>query len=105
MSPCPSERELQDLLAEQLSPAQEQDLLSHVDVCRACQQALEELTAGHGPAGPQPPTNQEGPFWRRLKALVPGWPSTVFPSRSGPWRQETRAAPLTPRGRQPDPCP
>jgi serine/threonine-protein kinase len=83
MSPCPSERQLQDLLGERLSPAQEQDVLSHIDACRACQQALEELTAGFAVTMSQTAADQGGSFWRRLKALVSGSPSTEFPESRG----------------------
>jgi WD40 repeat protein/serine/threonine protein kinase len=50
MSPCPSTRELRDLLEERLGAAEQRLLSAHVDACGHCQGALEELTAD--PAGP-----------------------------------------------------
>jgi serine/threonine-protein kinase len=82
--PCPAERQLQDLLAGRLSPAQEQGVLAHVEVCGACQQALEELTAGYAATRPRMAAGRDDSFWRRLKALVPDWPSPVLPKSPGP---------------------
>lgn len=42
---CPSDRELERLLSDQLSAAQEQELEGHVAGCPACQERLDLLTA------------------------------------------------------------
>src|SRR5205085_6312185 len=44
MDICPSLDELQKLLANDLEAPRAEALETHVDVCRACQQALERLT-------------------------------------------------------------
>jgi serine/threonine-protein kinase len=90
MSPCPSREELQDLLGERLVAEQERALLAHVETCRACQQALEELTLACAPRSWHPavaasgsavgePGQETNLFWRELKAARPRWPSTMSP--------------------------
>ena len=44
MNTCPSLDELQKLLANDLEGARAEALETHIDVCAACQQALEQLT-------------------------------------------------------------
>jgi serine/threonine protein kinase len=54
-SNCPSQSELERLLANQLSQAQEQALEEHLAGCLACRQRLDELTCLPQPvAGPPP---------------------------------------------------
>jgi serine/threonine protein kinase len=48
-SPCPCERDLQDLLAGTLPAAEQAEAIAHLDDCGPCQRKLEEL-AGANPA-------------------------------------------------------
>jgi serine/threonine-protein kinase len=88
MNACPSRADLQDLLANRLSPEQERPLLAHVETCPACQGTLEELTAdyagasaataaGHGLGSPEVPSLADDSFWRKMKSAVPRWASTA----------------------------
>jgi tetratricopeptide (TPR) repeat protein len=90
MIPCPPRADLMDLLAERLPAEREMPLLAHVETCRACQEALEELTAccvPDGPAAtvgdvarpPAAPATEKDAFWRGLKAAFPRGPSTSAP--------------------------
>ena len=45
MSPCPSADQLQLLVDDQLSAAEEHTLTAHVDTCVTCQERLEQLTS------------------------------------------------------------
>jgi serine/threonine-protein kinase len=87
MIPCPPRAELQDLLANRLPAEWERLLLTHVETCPDCQQALEELTAvsvpgsqtadsGDRKASRGEPSSEPDTFWRRMKAEFPKWPST-----------------------------
>src|SRR4051812_85039 len=44
MKPCPSAQELEQLLDEELSDAQQEALAKHVGSCPSCQTTLERLT-------------------------------------------------------------
>lgn len=44
MLPCPEQEQLQQLLADRLSGREEQLVCDHVQQCKRCQQALEQLT-------------------------------------------------------------
>ena len=46
MPGCPDREELQWFLNDCLSAELESQVLSHVDGCASCQEALEQLTAG-----------------------------------------------------------
>src|SRR4051794_32870814 len=75
MTPCPSADDLRRWLADQLAPPEAGHIEAHLEGCRACQQALEQLTAG--PAGPVPPLPGGTDFLRRLQAQPPtgAWPA------------------------------
>src|SRR5262249_52677371 len=94
MTPCPSRADLQDLLAERLPAGREGPLLAHVETCRACQEALEELTASYAtsscvvahPDSALPP-GEDSPggdsFWRGLKVAFLRCLPTVLPGPPG----------------------
>jgi eukaryotic-like serine/threonine-protein kinase len=76
-SRCPSPRQLEQLLDEQLDDAVLQDVTRHVDACPACQATLEQLTsqaaAGDTPA-PRLASSATAPtelFLNRLKESPP----------------------------------
>jgi WD40 repeat protein/predicted Ser/Thr protein kinase len=69
MSSCPSRRDLEQFLKGEQPAADEPRLLAHLDACPACQEVMEELTAG-GPA-PQAPGEVHDPnHWDLVAALV-----------------------------------
>jgi serine/threonine-protein kinase len=96
MRECPTPERLDRWLRQQGSGAEEQALAAHVDACRRCQQALEELTAGTSGArrAPAPPTT-DAPVLGRLKGgpdsitTVPGAPAAL-PGPAPRLEQETR---------------
>jgi serine/threonine-protein kinase len=108
MTPCPSRADLLDLLAERIPEEQESTLLAHIETCPVCQVLLEELTApfahdprsGDGEPSREPPFRTD-PFWRGLKAAVPGPGSTLRPgpadSLVGERQNGTATAPLPER--------
>ena len=51
MSPCPSSEQLRRLLAEELDDAERDPVECHVEICAACQGALEELSRALVPEG------------------------------------------------------
>jgi serine/threonine-protein kinase len=81
------------MLAERLSAEDEDRLLAHVQACTRCQECLEELTAFCA-SGSSPEVEvdeasrltdsspENGPFWHKLKAAVPGSPSTIRPEHA-----------------------
>src|SRR5689334_15753096 len=79
MIPCPSPEQLHQLLSEQLSGPEHDRVESHVEVCRACQQALEEMNDTVPAGGRQPPESGEAGsaagFLRRLALVSPAGPT------------------------------
>ena len=73
MSPCPSERQLEQLLDEQLADSEKRAVSEHVSECAECQRALERLTdttevSGVSLARARRPGNGVGPDhvrWRQ----------------------------------------
>jgi serine/threonine-protein kinase len=94
MMPCPPRPDLEDLLAHRLSAEREGPLLAHIETCPACQETLEELTAGcaadsrtapaaDGVAPPGGPSSETDAFWRGLKAMFSLRPSTSSSGSAG----------------------
>jgi eukaryotic-like serine/threonine-protein kinase len=74
---CPSDDDLQALLAEDLTPARQTEIEAHLAACPDCQQSLEQLATGGGQwcnelrdiQATQPPS--ESAYWPALKAKTP----------------------------------
>jgi anti-sigma factor RsiW len=96
MKPCPSAQELEQLLDEELSDAQQEALAKHVASCPSCQTTLYRLTEGadslpsvarsggsdHGKGAAEIPDSQAA-FLAHLKESPP--PSISRTGANGLW--------------------
>ena len=82
MHSCPSDEELTNLLADNLSPAEMDALARHVEGCASCRENLVRLTASRDtdtwrPKQPLPGTADEEAMMQRLKRMSP-WLATTL---------------------------
>jgi serine/threonine protein kinase/formylglycine-generating enzyme required for sulfatase activity len=78
MTPCPSQRQLEQFLDEQLSTAERAAVEAHVGQCAACQQTLEqsvgndetEWLRGWNESGPSPAQQPDTEVLRRLEQVA-----------------------------------
>jgi tetratricopeptide (TPR) repeat protein len=93
MHPCPSVKDLERLLAEQLSDPECEAVARHVEGCAGCREALARLTedVGHDPWPPGPPPGPPPAFLDELARSPPPElpprgpaPATPGPAGAGP---------------------